>query len=113
MVRNEPYRLASDVWGIGFKTADTIAQAVGIPHDSPQRVRAGIQYTLSEAAENGHCYLPEPNLLVDAAEILGVPLDLVRGCLSELAGEEGVVCHAVPNPSTEGGTIPAVYLVPF
>jgi len=113
VVRNEPYRLASEVWGIGFKTADTIAQAVGIPHDSPQRVRAGIQYTLSEATENGHCYLPEPNLLADAAEILGVPLDLVRRCLSELAGEEGVVRHAVPNPTTEGGTIPAVYLVPF
>lgn len=113
VVRNEPYRLASDVWGIGFKTADTIAQAVGIPHDSPQRVRAGIQYTLSEAADGGHCYLPEPNLLADAAEILGVPVELVRKCLEELAGEEGVVRHAVPNPTNEGGTIPAVYLVPF
>lgn len=113
VVRNEPYRLASDVWGIGFKTADTIAQAVGIPHDSPQRVRAGIQYTLSEAAEDGHCYLPEPNLLADAAEILGVPVDLARRCLDELAAEEGVVRHAVPNPTNEGGTIPAVYLVPF
>jgi exodeoxyribonuclease V alpha subunit len=113
VVKNEPYRLAADVWGIGFKTADTIAQAVGIPHDSPQRVGAGIQYTLSEAADNGHCYLPEPNLLADAAEILGVPADLVRRCLDELAGEEGVVRHAVPNPTTEGGTIPAVYLVPF
>ena len=75
VVRNEPYRLAAEVWGIGFKTADTIAQAVGIPHDSPQRVQAGIQYTLSEAADHGHCYLPEPNLLTDAAQILGVPAD--------------------------------------
>src|SRR5919112_1226930 len=50
VVRDEPYRLAAEVWGIGFKTADTIGQAVGIPHDSPQRVQAGIQYTLSEAA---------------------------------------------------------------
>ncbi|MFY1688641.1 ATP-dependent RecD-like DNA helicase [Plantactinospora sp. WMMB782] len=113
IVRNEPYRLAADVWGIGFKTADTIAQAVGIPHDSPQRVRAGIQYTLSEAADAGHCYLPEPNLVADAAEILGVPVELVRDCLVELAAEEGVVREAVPNPSSEGGTIPAVYLVPF
>ena len=78
VVRDEPYRLAAEVWGIGFKTADAIAQAVGIPHDSPQRVQAGIQYTLSEAADNGHCYLPEPNLLTDAAQILGVPADLVR-----------------------------------
>jgi exodeoxyribonuclease V alpha subunit len=113
VVRNEPYRLAADVWGIGFKTADTIAQAVGIPHDSPQRVKAGIQYTLSEAADNGHCYLPEPNLITDAAQILQVPADLVRTCLDELAVAEGVVREPVPNPSSEGGTIPAVYLVPF
>jgi exodeoxyribonuclease V alpha subunit len=113
VVRNEPYRLAADVWGIGFKTADTIAQAVGIPHDSPQRVRAGIQYTLAEATESGHCYLPEPNLIADAAQILGVPADLVRSCLDELAATEGVVREAVANPSDEGATIPAVYLVPF
>jgi helicase, putative, RecD/TraA family len=113
VVRNEPYRLAADVWGIGFKTADTIARGVGIPHDSPQRVRAGIQYTLSEAADAGHCYLPEPNLVTDAAEILGVPPELVRRCLDELAADEGVVREAVPNPTVDGGTIPAVYLVPF
>src|SRR5215510_11722511 len=63
VVRREPYQLAADVWGIGFKTADTIAQAVGIAHDSPERIKAGLQYTLSEAADNGHCYLPEPNLI--------------------------------------------------
>ncbi len=113
VVRNEPYRLAADVWGIGFKTADTIAQSVGIPRDSPQRVRAGIQYTLSEAADAGHCYLPEPNLVSDAAEILGVPVDLVRSGLDELAAAEGVVREPVANPSSAGGTIPAVYLVPF
>src|SRR5439155_14627 len=113
VVRNEPYRLAADVWGIGFKTADTIAQAVGIPHDSPQRVQAGIQYTLSEAADNGHCYLPEPNLIAGAAEILTVPADLVRTCLDELAAADGVVREPVPNPTTEGGSMPAVDLAPF
>jgi exodeoxyribonuclease V alpha subunit len=113
VVRNEPYRLAAEVWGIGFKTADTIAAAVGIPHDSPQRVQAGIQYTLSEAADSGHCYLPEPNLAADAAQILAVPSELVRTCLDELAAAEGVVREPVPNPSTDGATIPAVYLVPF
>lgn len=113
IVRNQPYRLASDVWGIGFKTADTIAQAVGIPHDSPQRVQAGIQYTLSEAADNGHCYLPEPNLVADAAEILKVSKELVQTCLADLVAEEGVIREEVPNASVEGGVIPAVYLVPF
>ena len=111
VVRDEPYRLAAEVWGIGFKTADAIAQAVGIPHDSPQRVQAGIQYTLSQAADNGHCYLPEPNLLTDAAQILGVDADLVRACLAELAAAEGVIRE--PVPGIGGGTFPAVYLVPF
>jgi len=63
VVKNEPYKLAGDVWGIGFKTADTIAQAMGIPHDSPARVKAGVQFTLSEASGDGHCYLPEGELI--------------------------------------------------
>lgn len=112
VVRNEPYRLASEVWGIGFKTADTIAQAVGIPYDSPERVKAGVQYTLSQAADGGHCYLPEPNLIADAAAVLNVGPDLVGVCVKELVVEEGVVAEQVPNPAGTG-TIPAVYLVPF
>jgi exodeoxyribonuclease V alpha subunit len=113
VVRNEPYRLAADVWGIGFKTADAIAHAVGIAHDSPQRAQAGIQYTLSQAADSGHCFLPEPNLLADAAQILGVPAELVRSCLAELVAGEGVVRESVSNPMSAGATIPAVYLVAF
>jgi len=72
VVRREPYRLAAEVWGIGFKTADQIAQRLGIPHDSPQRVKAGLQFTLSQATEDGHCYLPETQLVDKAAELLGV-----------------------------------------
>ncbi|WP_262402792.1 ATP-dependent RecD-like DNA helicase [Actinomadura sp. CNU-125] len=111
-VRRDPYRLAADVWGIGFKTADTIAQAIGIPHDSPERIKAGLQYTLSEAADNGHCFLPEPNLVTDAEKILGVPRELIVPALDELAAAEGVVREPIPRDE-EGATIPAVYLVPF
>ncbi|MBG6090630.1 ATP-dependent RecD-like DNA helicase [Actinomadura viridis] len=112
-VRREPYRLAADVWGIGFKTADTIAQAVGIPHDSPERVKAGLQYTLSEAADDGHCFLPEPNLVTAAEKILGVPRELIGPALDELVREEGVVREAIPGAGDDAATIPAVYLVPF
>ncbi|HEX8628312.1 MAG TPA: helix-hairpin-helix domain-containing protein, partial [Catenuloplanes sp.] len=111
VVKNEPYRLAADVWGIGFKTADTIAQAVGIPHDSPQRVKAGLQYTLSEATDSGHCYLPAPQLTADATKILDVPAGLVTGCLDELIVEEGVVRETLPGG--DGEPVQAVYLVPF
>ncbi|MEV0128454.1 ATP-dependent RecD-like DNA helicase [Dactylosporangium sp. NPDC050688] len=110
VVRTEPYRLAADVWGIGFKTADTIAQAVGIPHDSPERVKAGLQYTLSEATDAGHCYLPQANLVADAAKILDVPTALVADCLDILAADEGVVRETLPGPE---GPVTAVYLVPF
>jgi exodeoxyribonuclease V alpha subunit len=87
VVRTQPYRLAADVWGIGFRTADTIAQAVGIPHDSPDRIKAGLQYTLSEAADSGHCYLPEPNLIADAVKILDVDRELVGPCLDSWSAE--------------------------
>jgi len=114
VVRSEPYRLASEVWGIGFRTADTIAQAVGIPHDSPQRIKAGLQYTLSQAADNGHCYLPEPHVIRDAAKILEVEQELIDPCLDELAVEEGVVREGLPDSrDLTGGTVAAVYLVPF
>ncbi|GAA4634154.1 ATP-dependent RecD-like DNA helicase [Actinoallomurus vinaceus] len=110
VVRKEPYRLAADVWGIGFKTADTIAQAVGIPHDSPERIKAGLQYTLSQAADDGHCYLPEPNLLTEATKILEVPRELVGPCLEEAVAAEEIVRERV---AVAEGEVPAVYLVPF
>ncbi|GAA0264906.1 ATP-dependent RecD-like DNA helicase [Saccharothrix mutabilis subsp. mutabilis] len=107
VVRTEPYRLASDVWGIGFRTADVIAQAVGIPHDSPQRVKAGLQFTLSEATGDGDCFLPENRLIADAVKILQVDTGLVIDCLAELVEEEGVVREVMPDGEA------AVYLVPF
>ncbi|MFJ6671998.1 ATP-dependent RecD-like DNA helicase [Actinosynnema sp. NPDC091369] len=107
VVREEPYRLANDVWGIGFRTADQIAKAVGIPHDSPQRVKAGLQFTLSEATNDGNCYLPENELIGAAIKILQVDAGLVIECLAELVAEEGVVREVMPDGE------PGVYLVAF
>jgi Helix-hairpin-helix containing domain len=95
--RTEPYRLAADVLGIAFKTADTIAEAVGIPHDSPQRVMAGLQFTLSEATSDGHCFLPEQDLIREAITILQVDTGLVIDCLAELVAEQGVVRELIPD----------------
>ncbi|MFI8911814.1 ATP-dependent RecD-like DNA helicase [Streptomyces sp. NPDC053513] len=112
VVRNQPYRLAADVWGIGFLTADRIAQAVGIPHDSPERVKAGLQYALSQSSDQGHCFLPEERLIADAVKLLQVDTGLVIECLGELAEDpEGVVREVVPGP--EGTPVTAVYLIPF
>ncbi|WP_443055774.1 SF1B family DNA helicase RecD2 [Streptomyces sp. NBC_00690] len=113
VVKNQPYRLAADVWGIGFLTADKIAQAVGIPHDSPERVKAGLQYALSQSTDQGHCFLPEDRLISDAVKLLQVDIGLVIECLAELAAdEEGVVREQVPAPDG-GDPLTAVFLVPF
>ncbi len=72
VVSQEPYRLAREVWGIGFKTADTIARAVGIAPDAPARLQAGVLHALGAAGDDGHTLLPERELLETAAELLGV-----------------------------------------
>ncbi|MGW1757121.1 SF1B family DNA helicase RecD2 [Streptomyces mirabilis] len=125
VVKNQPYRLAADVWGIGFLTADKIAQSVGIPHDSPERVKAGLQYALSQSADQGHCFLPEEQLIADAVKLLQVDTGLVIECLAELAEptededepggvrEPGVVREKVPGPDGGPDAVTAVYLVPF
>jgi exodeoxyribonuclease V alpha subunit len=117
VVKNEPYRLASDVWGIGFKTADKIAQSLGIPADSPERIMAGLQYTLSEASDEGHCYLPQETLIADAALILAVDSALIPPALEALIAEGGVMqerltaqCAREPE---EDAPVEAVYLLPF
>jgi exodeoxyribonuclease V alpha subunit len=110
VVKNQPYRLATDVWGVGFKTADMIAASQGIPHDSPQRVRAGLGFALSEASEEGHCYLPEGELVEQAAKLLEVGPELVARCLEALVAEEGAVRETFHGPD---GEVRAVWLVPF
>ena len=66
VVRENPYRLADDIWGIGFKTADKIAMNLGINPEATIRLKSGLKHTLSKASDNGHIYLPMLELLKDA-----------------------------------------------
>jgi exodeoxyribonuclease V alpha subunit len=116
VVCREPYRLAADVWGIGFKTADQLARSLGIPHDSPQRVKAGLLFALSLATEDGHCYLPETELVTKATGLLEVKDELAERCLEELVAEEDVVAESLPAVASSGvpeGPGRAIWLVPF
>ena len=70
VVRSNPYRLAEEVFGVGFLTADRIARQLGIPDDAPERLEAGVLHTLVEAVGQGHCFLPEDALLATAATLL-------------------------------------------
>src|SRR5271169_4947139 len=86
VMSENPYRLARDIRGIGFKTADAIAMKLGVDKTATIRVRAGISYALTEAMDEGHCGLPTGELLPLAEKLLDVPQDLIRTALDlELA----------------------------
>ncbi|GIV88078.1 MAG: ATP-dependent RecD-like DNA helicase [Chloroflexus sp.] len=72
IVQHEPYRLADEVDGVGFRTADTIAAGLGIARDDPRRIAAGLRYALGQASNAGHCYLPRLELIERAAALLTV-----------------------------------------
>jgi exodeoxyribonuclease V alpha subunit len=89
-----PYRLAREVWGIGFKTADTIARAVGVAPDAPDRIQAGVLHALGVAADLGHTLLPEGDVLVQAADLLAVEASRVEQALEVLRNTGEVVAAA-------------------
>ena len=91
IIRDNPYRLADDVTGVGFRIADDIARRVGIEADSEFRIRSGILYILSQAGGQGHMYLPEDVLLRQTAELLGIPEEGMRIQLSDLQMDRKIV----------------------
>src|SRR6202522_2594339 len=90
VMTEDPYRLARDIRGIGFKTADAIAMKLGIEKTAMVRVRAGISYALTEAMDEGHCGLPTEDLTTLAEKLLEAPQELIRTAL-DLALQEGTV----------------------
>ena len=95
VMTENPYRLAKDIRGIGFKTADAIAMKLGIEKTAMIRVRAGIAYALTEAMDDGHCGLPGEDLAPLAVELLDVPGELVQTALNLELAEGTVVAAAV------------------
>ena len=87
LVQADPYRLAQDIYGIGFKTADKIAHDLGLPHDAPSRVAAGVVYTLSNFTDQGHVFAPQSLLIHDASELLDVQPDQVTASLDTLEAD--------------------------
>src|SRR6266567_4917169 len=83
LISNNPYRLARDIRGIGFRTADQIASKLGIEPTAMIRLRAGIGYALAEAMEEGHCGLPVADLVAAAAKLIDVPPALIEAALEE------------------------------
>ncbi|MCL1629525.1 ATP-dependent RecD-like DNA helicase [Roseibaca sp. V10] len=90
VMSENPYRLAKDIRGIGFRTADLIAEKLGIEKTAMIRVRAGISFALTEAMGDGHCGLPRKALISLAEKLLEVPPPLIEGALAEEIAEETV-----------------------
>ncbi len=109
IVRENPYRLATDIFGIGFKTADAIAANLGIPPTSPHRAAAAVQHLLVEATDRGHLFLPRGDLLSAGEQLLGVGGEIVEAAIDALA-EQGAL--TLEGAGSEAGrrSDAAVYL---
>ena len=100
-VTNNPCQLADDIFGIGFLTADKIARQLGVSPASPFRYRSGILYSLGESAEQGHCFLPQPELIQSAIAKLTtddhiVTSEAVETIINEMATEDDLIIELAP-----------------
>ena len=96
-VRENPFRLAFDVWGIGFLSADRLATALGIARDSDARVQAGVRHVLDQAGGLGHVYLPRSRLVEEAAKLLEVEPRLVEAAVDSLGRAGDVAIESTPE----------------
>ena len=125
-VQKNPYQLERDIYGVGFKTADRIAQALGLPPEHPSRIEAGIVFALNEMINDGHVYAPRDFLAERAIELLAVSPKLIAPALERLAQDERIRPEMIPlNGKSDGkgkqavteslamyGT-PVIYLTPL
>lgn len=90
-VSENPYQLADEIWGIGFKTADCIASKMGYEKNDPRRCRSGILYTLNQLAEDGHVYAEQEQLVENAVRLLEADADSVREALASMIGNNDII----------------------
>ena len=108
VVQENPYRLADDIWGIGFHTADTIARKLGFDQTRPVRLRSGLLYTINKLSEEGHCYATRELLLKVGSALLDVKEELLSATLDEMILAEDVKTEEIPETGED-----AIYLPPF
>jgi exodeoxyribonuclease V alpha subunit len=106
IVRADPYRLARDIRGIGFLSADTIAQKIGIARDSPLRARAGVSHALAEAATEGHCGLPQAELVPLATKLLEIAPDIIEAAIAQEIADGVLIPETIESQ-------PCVFLAPL
>lgn len=139
IVQQNPYQLATDIYGVGFKTADKLARDLGLPADHPGRIQAGVIFALNEMSNDGHVYAPRQALIEKTAELLNAPAEWIAPALERLLAEDRIRLDEIPLtpdaslPMGEGSGVraasetpsqgvaenqaeyrsPAIYLTPF
>ncbi|NLX11895.1 MAG: ATP-dependent RecD-like DNA helicase [Chloroflexi bacterium] len=110
IVSRDPYRLAADIFGVGFRTADKIARNLGLPADSPARIGAGLAHALNEATNDGHVFLPRDELVEQTAALLELEPDSIEGQIGRTIERRDLITEAVP---ADLGVVEAIYLPPL
>ncbi len=105
-VQENPYRLALDIHGIGFKTADTLAQRLGIPRDAVIRAQAGVRHVLQEFADEGHCAVHHDELMETAATLLEIPVSIIAQAVALECQEDHLVAEDIAGK-------PCLFLTPL
>lgn len=114
VMRENPYKLADDIWGIGFKTADQIAEKLGFGKESYVRLRSGLMYTLSELSNDGYVYAEKQQLIDKASELLEASAETIIMTMDEMFRKEELIREQkIAKTDDEGNPVLPVYLPPF
>lgn len=111
LVKSNPYRLTTDIWGVGFKTADELATRLGLPKDSPLRARAAVRFILQDLSTKGHVGYPEHGVIDETIRLTNIPPDVVREAIEAGRQEDEVVRDT--GPAADAGTEDWLYLKPL
>ncbi len=111
-MKENPFQMADDIWGIGFKTADGIAQKLGFAKEAYVRLRSGIMYTLSNLADEGHVFAYKEQLIAKAAELLEAEESSIVMTLDQMIADKDLICETV-DYKTDQAEMKAIYLPAF
>ena len=111
-MKENPFQMADDIWGIGFKTADGIAQKLGFAKEAYVRLRSGIMYTLSNLADEGHVFAYQKQLIAKAAELLEAEESSIVMTLDQMIMDKDLICETV-DYNTDQAEMKAIYLPAF
>jgi exodeoxyribonuclease V alpha subunit len=112
-VKSNPYRLTTDIWGIGFKTADDLATRLGLPKDSPLRARAAVRYILQELSTKGHVAYPEHGVIDETMRLTNIAPEIIREAIEAGRQEDELVRDVAKTVPPEGTDQEWLYLKPL